>query len=181
MGAKQSALASMLAGSGNIAKGSVTYPTLRQVIASPYAHEIERIYRNLGGVLPTFPVGFRGWDIEFEGMAVELDEELHFNRYRALTLGSELYDELPSFPREHRTRLRTNNPLEKLMREIKRRTKVVGAFPDCNSAVMLSAARLRHVAGTRWSMRKYLDIDRLVELVREREQQEQDSMTGVAV
>lgn len=39
-----------------------------------------------------------------------------------------------SFPREHWTRLRTNNPLERLMREIKRRTKVVGAFPDGNSA-----------------------------------------------
>ena len=61
-----------------------------------------------------------------------------------------------SFPREHWTRLRTNNPLERLMREIKRRTKVVGAFPDGNSALMLSAARLRHVAGTRWSTRKYL-------------------------
>jgi transposase-like protein len=86
-----------------------------------------------------------------------------------------------SFPREHWTRLRTNNPLERLMREIKRRTKVVGAFPDGNSAVMLSAARLRHVAGTRWGTRKYLDMDRLIELEREREQQEQDSMTGVAV
>lgn len=86
-----------------------------------------------------------------------------------------------SFPREHWTRLRTNNPLERLMREIKRRTKVVGAFPDGNSALMLSAARLRHVAGTRWSTRKYLDMDRLHELEREREQQEQDSMTSVAV
>jgi transposase-like protein len=86
-----------------------------------------------------------------------------------------------SFPREHWTRLRTNNPLERLMREIKRRTKVVGAFPDGNSAVMLSAARLRHVAGTRWGTRKYLDMDRLIELEREREQQEQEAMTGVAV
>ncbi len=86
-----------------------------------------------------------------------------------------------SFPREHWTRLRTNNPLERLMREIKRRTKVVGAFPDGNSAVMLSAARLRHVAGTRWGTRKYLDMDRLTELEREREQQEQALVTGVAV
>src|SRR5690606_17535715 len=55
-----------------------------------------------------------------------------------------------SFPREHWTRLRTNNPLERVMKEIKRRTKVVGSFPDGRSALMLSAARLRHVAGTRW-------------------------------
>jgi putative transposase len=46
--------------------------------------------------------------------------------------------------------LRTNNPLERLMREIRRRTRVVGAFPDGNSALMLVAARLRHVASTRW-------------------------------
>ena len=47
------------------------------------------------------------------------------------------------------------------MREIRRRTRVVGAFPDGNSALMLVAARLRHVAGTKWGTRKYLDMDRL--------------------
>ena len=36
------------------------------------------------------------------------------------------------------------------MREIRRRTQVVGAFPDGESALMLTAARLRHVAGTAW-------------------------------
>ena len=63
-----------------------------------------------------------------------------------------------AFPREHWRRLRTNNPLERLNREIRRRTRVVGAFPDGQSAVMLVAARLRHVAGTKWSSRKYLDF-----------------------
>jgi transposase-like protein len=50
------------------------------------------------------------------------------------------------------------------MREIRRRTRVVGAFPDGKSALMLVAARLRHVAGTRWGTRKYLDMSRLKEL-----------------
>ncbi len=67
------------------------------------------------------------------------------------------------FPPEHWRRIRTNNPLERLMREIRRRTRVVGAFPDGRSALMLVAARLRHVAGTRWGTRKYLDMDRLKE------------------
>ncbi|TWT93363.1 hypothetical protein Pla108_38570 [Botrimarina colliarenosi] len=49
------------------------------------------------------------------------------------------------------------------MREIRRRTRVVGAFPDGNSALMLVAARLRHVAGTKWGSRKYLDMSRLAE------------------
>lgn len=68
-----------------------------------------------------------------------------------------------SYPREHWTRIRTNNALERLMREIRRRTRVVGAFPDGNSALMLVAARLRHVAGTKWGTRKYLDMERLQE------------------
>lgn len=54
------------------------------------------------------------------------------------------------FPSQHWTRIRTNNTLERLNREIKRRTKAVGAFPDGNSALMLVCARLRHVAGTQW-------------------------------
>lgn len=66
-----------------------------------------------------------------------------------------------AFPREHGRSLRTNNMLERLLREVRRRTRVVGAFPDGQSAVMLTAARLRHVAGTKWGTRRYLDLDRL--------------------
>jgi putative transposase len=72
-----------------------------------------------------------------------------------------------AYPREHWIRIRTNNPLERIMREIRRRTRVVGAFPDGASALMLAAARLRHVAGTKWGTRKYLDMERLNERNRE--------------
>ncbi|WP_050769450.1 IS256 family transposase [Blastopirellula marina] len=68
-----------------------------------------------------------------------------------------------NFPREHWTRLRSNNMLERIMKEIRRRTRVVGAFPDGQSALMLVAARLRHIAGTHWGTRRYLDMDRLHE------------------
>jgi len=67
------------------------------------------------------------------------------------------------FPREHWSRIRTNNMLERIMREIRRRTRVVGAFPDGQSALMLVAARLRHIAGTKWGTRRYMDMDRLRE------------------
>jgi len=53
--------------------------------------------------------------------------------------------------------------LERLLREVRRRTRVVGNFPDGNSAVMLVAARLRHVAGTKWGSQAYLDMIRLRE------------------
>jgi putative transposase len=66
-----------------------------------------------------------------------------------------------AFPREHWRCLRTNNPLERLLREVRRRTRAVGAFPDGKSALMLAAARLRHVAGTKWGTRRYLDMNRL--------------------
>lgn len=68
-----------------------------------------------------------------------------------------------AFPREHWRSLRTNNPLERLIREVRRRTRVVGAFPDGNSALMLVAARLRYMTGTKWGLRRYLDMSRLAE------------------
>ncbi len=79
-----------------------------------------------------------------------------------------------AFPREHWVRIRTNNVLERIMREIRRRTRVVGNFPDGKSAVMLVAARLRHIAGTRWGKRVYLDMDRL------REEKQTESAITVA-
>ena len=72
-----------------------------------------------------------------------------------------------SFPREHWRKIRTNNPLERIMKEIRRRTRVVGSFPDGNSALMLVAARLRHIAGTKWGMNQYMKMDRLEEGVTE--------------
>ena len=50
---------------------------------------------------------------------------------------------LPEFPAEHRRRIRTNNMIERLNREIRRRTRVVGCFPDGDSALMLVCARIR--------------------------------------
>lgn len=65
-----------------------------------------------------------------------------------------------AFPPEHWRSLKTNNMLERLMREVRRRTRVVGTFPDGQSALMLVAARLRHVAGTKWGSRCYLNPKR---------------------
>ena len=65
------------------------------------------------------------------------------------------------FPSAHWTRIRTNNMIERLNREIRRRTRVVGTFPDGNSALMLVCARLRHVAGTQWGNKKYMNMKHL--------------------
>jgi len=61
-------------------------------------------------------------------------------------------------------RIRTNNGLERIMKEIRRRTRVVGPFPDGESALMLTAARLRHIALSTWSSRKYLNMSLLNEI-----------------
>ena len=65
------------------------------------------------------------------------------------------------FPSEHWTRIRTNNVIERLNREIRHRTRVVSCFPDGNSALMLVCARLRHVAGTQWGNKKYMNMKHL--------------------
>ena len=66
-----------------------------------------------------------------------------------------------NFPSEHWTRIRANNVIERLNREIRRRTRVVGTFLDGNSALMLVCARLRHVAGTQWGSKKYMNMKHL--------------------
>ena len=70
-----------------------------------------------------------------------------------------------SFPSQHWLRIRTNNALERLNREIKRRTKVVGTFPDGESALMLVCARLRHVASSAWGSKRYLNMEHLKSMI----------------
>lgn len=74
-----------------------------------------------------------------------------------------------AFPDKHHRQIRTNNPLERIMREIRRRSRVVGCFPDGQSALMLAAARLRYIAGSRWGTRRYMNMERLKELKREQQ------------
>ena len=54
-----------------------------------------------------------------------------------------------------------------MMREIQRKTKVIGFFPDGSSLLMLVVAKLRHVAGIKWGTRRYLKMNRLQEQLRE--------------
>lgn len=66
-----------------------------------------------------------------------------------------------SFPTQHWTRIRTNNIIERLNREIRKRTKAIEVFPDEQSALLLVHARLHHVVGTQWEIRRYMTIDHL--------------------
>jgi putative transposase len=61
------------------------------------------------------------------------------------------------FPGSHHRLIRSTNTLERLFREVKRRTRVVGVFPGELSALNLATAVLLRVTED-WSLRKYLDM-----------------------
>jgi putative transposase len=65
------------------------------------------------------------------------------------------------YPSEHWTHIRTNNVIERLNREIRHRTRVVGSFSGGNSALMLVCARLLHEADNQWGNNKYMHMKHL--------------------
>ena len=66
------------------------------------------------------------------------------------------------FPSQHWLKIRTNNVIERMNREIRRRTRVVGTFPDGRSALMLGCARLWYVSGKEWGSKRYLCMKYLI-------------------
>ncbi len=71
------------------------------------------------------------------------------------------------FPNVHWSKIRSNNVIERLNREIRRRTRVIGAFPNGNSALMLVCARLRHVASQAWGTKRYMSMNHLYQMQEE--------------
>ena len=53
--------------------------------------------------------------------------------------------------------------IEQLNREIRRRTRVAGTFPDGKSALMPVTARLKYIVENEWGRRRYLDVSLLEE------------------
>ena len=116
----------------------------------------------------------RCWGGEFENVSILVAIGVNEDGYREMKL-SKAADKVESgidetltymsFPAEHWTRIRTNNTLERINREIKRRTKVVGSFPDGESALMLVCARLRHVTGSEWGSKRYLNMEHLTSML----------------
>ena len=80
------------------------------------------------------------------------------------------------YPAQHWNKIRTTNLIERVNREIKRRTRVIGAFPDGQSALMLVCARLRYIAGTDWGAKRYLNMQHLFEM--EKEEINEQKSTG---
>lgn len=101
MGKMEGQLCRLLSEVGRISEKSIPIPGRAAICASAHAAAIHQAYRMLGGQHDEFPLNLRTpWDMEFDTVAIELDEVLHFNRYRNQTLDSLIYDELPQFPRQ---------------------------------------------------------------------------------
>jgi len=99
MGKREDTFGDILEASGvRTTTGFLQYPKKDDIYESDINNEIQNIYEKLGGLLNPFPLNLRKWDIEVEDIAVELDELLHFNRYRLQTLNSSLYSKLQKFP-----------------------------------------------------------------------------------
>lgn len=64
-----------------------------------------------------------------------------------------------AFPREHWRRIRTTNGLERINKELKRRSRVVGAFPSDNSFMRLGMSILIDINEEWMTTRKYLSMD----------------------
>jgi hypothetical protein len=97
-GEMQCAFEQLLSCAGTVSHKTLKFPNAASVAASILKPEIERVYRSLDGILWPIRLNLRHWDMEFDGIAVELDEYLHFNRYRKITLESASYERLPRFP-----------------------------------------------------------------------------------
>lgn len=69
-----------------------------------------------------------------------------------------------NFPTQHGTQIWTNNTIELLNNEIKCCTKVIGAFPDRQSTLMLVYAKLYHTATTSLEARRHMNMDHLFKL-----------------
>ena len=94
----QCAFEQLLSYAGKVSHKTLKFPKVDDVAKSDLKSEIECVYGKLDGILPSSPLNLRHWDTEFDEIAVELDEELHFNRYRSITLKSAIYTRLPQFP-----------------------------------------------------------------------------------
>ena len=59
------------------------------------------------------------------------------------------------------------NVIERVNREIKRRTRVIGTFHDGESALMLVCARLRYIVSNDWCKKHYLNMKHLTDMLAE--------------
>ena len=81
---------------GRYGKGSHSSPSLL-MLGADMKKEVDRVYSDLGGLLPETPFRFAKYDVDLEDFIIELDEQEHFNRFRLKTLKSSIYKQFNNF------------------------------------------------------------------------------------
>jgi len=92
--------------------------------------------------------------VKYEKKAPEFSKWLEENIEEGLTVYQ--------FPKEHRRKLRTSNGIERLNREIKRRTRVAVLFPNPESALRLVTGVIIEIHEEWITGKQYLDMDPLL-------------------
>lgn len=93
-GARALALDDVLRSAGMVPRPPVASPRLPDLPLAARS-ELTNLFREMGGSIvdPDFRPG--RWDLSYDDLLVELDEELHFNRYRAMTLAGPVLSGTP--------------------------------------------------------------------------------------
>jgi len=87
-GARASELTALLSQAGHVADAAKPRPPRLEDFRTNVSLELLSLYRDLGGSKDHPRLRPGAWDLSFDGVLVELDEELHFNRYRRRTVES---------------------------------------------------------------------------------------------
>ena len=94
-GKRAATLATLLNQAGLVADGNVRPAPRIDDLGSDLGGDILDLYRRLGGRIDRPELRPGPWDLAMGGLLIELDEELHFNRYREMTLARPWADALP--------------------------------------------------------------------------------------
>jgi len=96
---------------------------------------------------------------KMQDLAIELEERGYLKSAETIDRFSYSIWNYKAFPKSHWRRIRTTNALERINKELKRRSRVVGAFPNDESLLRLAVSILMNIDEEWITGRRYLRMD----------------------